>query len=447
MREKVYIFDTTLRDAEQVPGCQLNTIEKIEVARQLEKLGVDIIEAGFPISSPGDFNSVVEISKAVTVPTICALTRAVKKDIEVAAEALKFAKRRRIHTGIGTSWYHIHEKLNSTPDEIVGRAVEAVKYARRFVDDVEFYAEDAGRTEEEYLARVVEAVIKAGATVVNIPDTTGYCLPNEYGAKIAYLMNHVPNIDKAIISTHCHNDLGMATANTLAAVQNGARQVEVTINGLGERAGNTALEEIVMAIACHKNLDFNIGINTRQIIATSQLVSSLMRVPVQRAALKHHLKAIGYTPDNDELDAIYQRFLELADKKKDITTRDLEVLAGSEASRKHRDMKLVGLQVVCGSTSIPTATVQISFGGDIFTETASGNGPVDAAINAVKSITKRRVHLEEYLVQAITRGSDDLGKVHVQVSHKGKMYHGFGANTDIVTASVESFLDAIAKIS
>lgn len=416
----------------------------------------------------------------------------------MAAEALKFAKRRRIHTGIGTSWYHIHEKLNSTPDEIVGRAVEAVKYARRFVDDVEFYAEDAGRTEEEYLARVVEAVIKAGATVVNIPDTTGYCLPNEYGAKIAYLMNHVPNIDKAIISTHCHNDLGMATANTLAAVQNGARQVEVTINGLGERAGNTALEEIVMAIACHKNLDFNIGINTRQIIATSQLVSSLMRVPVQpnkaivgrnafahssgihqdgvlksretyeiiapedvgvdqssivltarsgRAALKHHLKAIGYTPDNDELDAIYQRFLELADKKKDITTRDLEVLAGSEASRKHRDMKLVGLQVVCGSTSIPTATVQISFGGDIFTETASGNGPVDAAINAVKSITKRRVHLEEYLVQAITRGSDDMGKVHVQVSHKGKMYHGFGANTDIVTASVESFLDAIAKIS
>ena len=279
MREKVYIFDTTLRDAEQVPGCQLNTIEKIEVARQLEKLGVDIIEAGFPISSPGDFNSVVEISKAVTIPTTCALTRAVKKDIEVAAEALKFAKRRRIHTGIGTSWYHIHEKLNSTPDEIVGRAVEAVKYARRFVDDVEFYAEDAGRTEEEYLARVVEAVIKAGATVVNIPDTTGYCLPNEYGAKIAYLMNHVPNIDKAIISTHCHNDLGMATANTLAAVQNGARQVEVTINGLGERAGNTALEEIVMAIACHKNLDFNIGINTRQIIATSQLVSSLMRVP------------------------------------------------------------------------------------------------------------------------------------------------------------------------
>ena len=498
MSEKVYIFDTTLRDAEQVPGCQLNTIEKIEVARQLEKLGVDIIEAGFPVSSPGDFNSVVEISKAVTNPTICALTRAIKKDIDVAAEALQYAKIGRIHTGIGTSIYHIHEKLNSTPEEIIRRAVDAVKYARQFVDDVEFYAEDAGRTEAEYLARVVEAVIQAGATVVNIPDTTGYCLPNEYGAKINYLMNHVPNIDKAIISTHCHNDLGMATANTIAAIQNGARQAEVTINGLGERAGNTALEEIVMAIACHKNLDYELGIHTREIIATSQLVSSLMRVPVQpnkaivgrnafahssgihqdgvlksretyeiiapedvgvdqssiiltarsgRAALKHHLKEIGYTPEGEELDALYQKFLELADKKKDITTRDLEILVGSEKSRRNRALKLEALQVVCGSTTIPTATVQVSFGGDVFTETASGNGPVDAAFNAVKNITKRRVHVEEYLVQAITRGSDDLGKVHVQISHKGKMYHGFAANTDIVSASVESFLDAIAKIS
>lgn len=498
MSEKIYVFDTTLRDAEQVPGCQLNTIEKIEVARQLEKLGVDVIEAGFPISSPGDFNSVVEISKVVTRPTICALTRALEKDIDCAAEALKFAKRGRIHTGIGTSFYHIHEKLHSNPDEIVEQSIKAVKYARRFVDDVEFYAEDAGRTEDGYLARVVEAVIRAGATVVNIPDTTGYCLPNEYGEKIAYLMNHVPNIDKAIISTHCHNDLGMATANTLSAIQNGARQVEVTVNGLGERAGNTALEEVVMAIHCHKNLDFELGINTKQIIASSQLVSSLMRMPVQpnkaivgrnafahssgihqdgvlksretyeiidpeevgvdqssivltarsgRAALKHHLKEIGYNTDDEELNAIYQRFLDLADKKKDITTRDLEVLVGSEFSRKKRDMKLESLQVICGLTIIPTATVQISFGGDTFTETANGNGPVDAAITAVKNITKRRVHVEEYLVQAITRGSDDIGKVHIQISHKGKMYHGFGANTDIITASVESFIDAISKIS
>lgn len=498
MSEKVYIFDTTLRDAEQVPGCQLNTIEKIEVARQLEKLGVDVIEAGFPISSPGDFNSVVEISKAVTRPVICALTRAMKKDIDVAAQSLEFAKRGRIHTGIGTSTYHIYEKLRMTPESVLEHAVEAVKYARRFVDDVEFYAEDAGRTDEAFLARVVEAVIAAGATVVNIPDTTGYCLPSEYGAKIAYLMNNVPNIDKAIISTHCHNDLGMATANTLAAVENGARQVEVTINGLGERAGNTALEEVVMAIKCHNNLDFETGIDSRQIIATSKLVSNLMRMPVQpnkaivgrnafahssgihqdgvlksretyeiidpedvgvdqssivltarsgRAALKHHLTEIGYTPENDELDEIYQKFLDLADKKKMVTTRDLEVLVGTAATRRRMSIQLTGLQVVCGKSSIPTATVQISFDGDTFTETACGNGPVDAAITAVKNITKRRVHIEEYLVQAITRGSDDLGKVHIQISHKGKMYHGFGANTDIVTASVESFIDAISKIA
>lgn len=498
MSEKVYIFDTTLRDAEQVPGCQLNTIEKIEVARQLEKLGVDIIEAGFPISSPGDFNSVVEISKAVTRPVICALTRAVKKDIDVAAKSLEFAKRGRIHTGIGTSTYHIYEKLRMTPETVIEQAVDAVKYARRFVDDVEFYAEDAGRTENEFLARVVEAVIAAGATVVNIPDTTGYCLPSEYGAKIAYLMNNVPNIDKAVISTHCHNDLGMATANTLAAVENGARQMEVTINGLGERAGNTALEEVVMAIKCHKDLDFEVGIDTRQIVATSRLVSNLMRVPVQpnkaivgrnafahssgihqdgvlksretyeiidpedvgvdqssivltarsgRAALKHHLSEIGYTPEGEELDEIYQRFLDLADKKKMVTTRDLEVLAGTAVSRRRMSIQLTGLQVVCGKSSIPTATVQISFDGDTFTETACGNGPVDAAITAVKNITKRRVHIEEFLVQAITRGSDDMGKVHIQISHKGKVYHGFGASTDIVTASVESFIDAISKIA
>ena len=310
-------------------------------------------------------------------------------------------------------------------------------------------------------------------------------------------MNNVPNIDKAIISTHCHNDLGMATANTLAAVQNGARQVEVTINGLGERAGNTALEEVVMAIKCHSNLDFDLGIDSKQIIATSKLVSNLMRMPVQankaivgrnafahssgihqdgvlksretyeiidpedvgvdqssivltarsgRAALKHHLAEIGYTPEGDELDDIYQRFLELADKKKMITTRDLEVLIGTTNHRR-MSIQLVGLQVVCGKSALPTATVQISFDGDIFTETACGNGPVDAAITAVKNITKRRVHIEEFLIQAITRGSDDLGKVHMQISHKGKMYHGFGANTDIVTASVESFIDAISKIA
>ena len=279
--ERLFIFDTTLRDGEQVPGCQLNTVEKIQVAKALEQLGVDVIEAGFPISSPGDFNSVIEISKAVTWPVICALTRAVERDIDVAFEALQYAKHKRIHTGIGTSDEHIQYKFNSTREEILERAVAATKYAKRFVDDVEFYCEDAGRTDNEYLARVVEAVIKAGATVVNIPDTTGYCLPEEYHDKIKYLMEHVDNIDRAIISTHCHNDLGMATANSLSGVMAGARQVEVTINGIGERAGNTSLEEIAMILKCHKQLEIETNINTTKIYPTSRMVSSLMNMPVQ----------------------------------------------------------------------------------------------------------------------------------------------------------------------
>ncbi|HMI61189.1 MAG TPA: hypothetical protein VK518_09780, partial [Puia sp.] len=258
--KKIFIFDTTLRDGEQVPGCKLNTTEKIELALRLEALGVDIIEAGFPISSPGDFHSVEEISRIVKNATVCGLSRAVEKDIEVAAQALKQAKRPRIHTGIGTSDFHIKSKFNSTRDEILKRAVQAVKWAKNFVDDVEFYAEDAGRTDNEYLARVIEAVIAAGATVVNIPDTTGYCLPNQYGEKIAFLVNNVKNIDKAVISCHCHNDLGLATANSIAGIVSGARQIECTINGLGERAGNTSLEEVVMVIKQHKQLGFYTGI-------------------------------------------------------------------------------------------------------------------------------------------------------------------------------------------
>lgn len=281
MSERLFVFDTTLRDGEQVPGCQLNTVEKIQVAKQLELLGVDVIEAGFPVSSPGDFHSVEEISKAVTWPTICALTRAVEKDIDVAADALKYAKHKRIHTGLGTSDYHIKYKFNSTREDILERAVRAVKYAKQYVEDVEFYAEDAGRTDNEYLACVVEAVIKAGATVVNIPDTTGYCLPDEYAAKIKYLVDHVDGIDKAIISTHCHNDLGMATANTLNGVIVGARQVEVTVNGIGERAGNTALEEIAMILKTHKDIGIETNINTQKITSISRMVSSLMNMPVQ----------------------------------------------------------------------------------------------------------------------------------------------------------------------
>ena len=497
MDDKVIIFDTTLRDGEQVPGCQLNTIEKIEVAQALEALGVDVIEAGFPISSPGDFKSVVEISKVISNPVICALTRAFKKDIEVAAEALQYAKRKRVHTGIGTSPFHIKYKIKTTPEEILKRAADAVKYARKFVDDVEFYAEDAGRSENEYLAKVIEAVIKAGATVVNIPDTTGYCLPEEYGAKIRYLKENVPNIDKAIISTHCHNDLGMATANTMMGIINGARQVEVTINGVGERAGNAALEEIAIILKSHHNLNLRTDINTKLIFSTSRLVSNLMSMPVQankaivgrnafshssgihqdgvlknrenyeiidpvevgiressiiltarsgRAALNHRLELLGFKFGKEEIDDIYHRFLTLADKKKEINDEDIRILAGV-VFQGEKSLKLDLLQVSCGKSLIPVATVGMKINGEVHYSTASGNGPIDAAFTAVKHLISKTVHLEEFLIQAITKGSDDLGKVHIQVEHQGKIYYGFSANTDIITASVEAFIDAITKIT
>jgi 2-isopropylmalate synthase len=493
--ERIYVFDTTLRDGEQVPGCQLNTIEKIQVAKALELLGVDIIEAGFPISSPGDFNSVVEISKAVTWPVICALTRAVEKDIDVAAEALKFAKRKRIHTGIGTSDSHIKYKFNSNREEIIERAVKAVKHARKYVDDVEFYAEDAGRTENEYLARVVQAVVDAGATVVNIPDTTGYCFPDEYGAKIKYLIDNV-DLKNAILSTHCHQDLGMATANTISGIINGARQIEVTVNGIGERAGNTSLEEVVMALKSHKDRGFDTNINTKEIYSTSRLVSSLMNMPVQpnkaivgrnafahssgihqdgvlknvetyeiinpqdvgiddnsivltarsgRAALKNRLNLLGVKLGVEELDSVYQKFLELADKKKSVNDDDILMLVGKE-SRLHR-IKIDYLQVLCGIGVRDVASIGLDISGEHFEASATGNGPVDAAIRAVKNIIRRKMTIKEFLIQAIDRGSDDVGKVHMQVEHKGSVYYGFSANTDIVAASVEAFIDAVNKFT
>ncbi|WP_234736036.1 2-isopropylmalate synthase [Tellurirhabdus bombi] len=374
MSQRIYIFDTTLRDGEQVPGCQLTTEEKVVVAKELERLGVDIIEAGFPVSSPGDFRSVVEISRAVTEPTVCALSRAVQGDIDAAAQALKEAKRGRIHTGIGSSDIHIRNKFNSSREKILEQAVAATKYARNLIDDVEFYAEDAGRADLEFLARLVESVIAAGATVVNIPDTTGYCLPQQYGDKIKYIYDHVPNVDKAIISIHCHNDLGLATANTLSGVLNGARQVEVTINGIGERAGNTSLEEIVMALQVHKDLGLYTNVDPKRLFPVSQLVSEMMHMPVQankaivgrnafahssgihqdgflkhsenyeiinpqdvgvdkslivltarsgRHALKHRLELLGYRYDKPALDTIYSRFLDMADIRKEVNDKDL----------------------------------------------------------------------------------------------------------------------------
>jgi 2-isopropylmalate synthase len=376
-KEKVYIFDTTLRDGEQVPGCQLNTDEKVEIAIDLEDLGVDIIEAGFPISSPGDFNSVVEISKNVKRPIICALSRALVDDINMAHVSLKNAQRKRLHTGIGASDIHIKHKFNSTREKILDQAVAAVKYARKYFDDIEFYPEDAGRADTDFLALMVEKVINAGATVINIADTTGYNLPEMYGNKIKNLFNKVPNIDKAIVSVHCHNDLGLATANSLSGLQNGARQVEGTINGIGERAGNTSIEEIVMALKAHPNLNLSTDIDTKKIIKLSKKVSKLMNMPVQRnkaivganafahssgihqdgflknrdnyeiinpedvgldsssidltarsgrAALKHRLSLLGYTFSKIELETIYVKFIELADKKKLLHDEDLTQL-------------------------------------------------------------------------------------------------------------------------
>lgn len=375
---QVYIFDTTLRDGEQVPGCKLNALEKVDLAKKLEDLGVDIIEAGFPISSPGDFESVNLISKTIKNAVVCGLTRAVQKDIEVAAEALKYAKRPRIHTGIGTSDYHIKGKFKSNQEDILQRAIQCVKWARNFTDDVEFYAEDAGRTDNEYLAKVVEAVIAAGATTVNIPDTTGYCLPSQYGEKIAYLKNNVSNIDKAVISCHCHNDLGLATANAIAGVISGARQIECTINGLGERAGNTSLEEVVMIIKQHKDLGFFTNIQTTQLNPLSRLVADTMRMPVQpnkaivganafshssgihqdgflkdattyetinpadvgaegskivltarsgRSALAYRFQKLGFSFTRNDIDVLYESFLQLADKKKEVEEEDLRKLA------------------------------------------------------------------------------------------------------------------------
>ncbi len=377
MKKQVFIFDTTLRDGEQVPGCQLNTREKIQVAKALEALGVDIIEAGFPISSPGDFQSVVEISKAVSEPIVCALSRAKKEDIDAAGQALEYAKRKRIHTGIGSSDIHIQYKLKTTREKILEQSAAAVRYARKYVDDVEFYAEDAGRADIEFLARMVETVIAAGATVVNVPDTTGYTLPWQFGERIKYIMNHVPNVDKAMISVHCHNDLGLATANSIAGLNKGARQVEVTMNGIGERAGNTSLEEVAMIIKSHPSMEMFTHINTERIFALSRLVSRLMNMPVQpnkaivgknafahssgihqdgflkhrenyeiidpkdvgvsaseiiltarsgRHALKYRLENLGYIYTREELTALYERFLRMADERKQIEDEDLQEL-------------------------------------------------------------------------------------------------------------------------
>ena len=501
MTRKIDIFDTTLRDGEQSPGASMNTEEKLVIARQLLRLNVDVIEAGFPISSPGDFESVRKISQLVGYDaTVAALTRAVEKDIVCAADALKFAKRPRIHTGIGVSESHMRDKLRLTPDEAIERAVAAVTCAKGYVDDVQFYAEDAGRSDYDFLVRMIQAVVDAGATVVNIPDTTGYSLPEEFGRRIKHLVDNVNGIDDVTIAVHCHNDLGMATALAMAGVANGARQIECTINGLGERAGNTAMEEVVMAIRMHgPELDAHTDINTREFTKASRLVSTITGMTVQankaivganafahssgihqdgvlkkrdtyeiidpadvgagasqivltarsgHAALKHRLEELGYEFSGEKLDELYEAFLNLADKKKEVYDEDLESLVNERDREEAALYSLEAVQVSCGFPLKPTATVTIKDPqGESVTHCVWGTGPVDAAYKAVDAIIGLDADLSEFSVQSVTRGIDALGEVTVRVkADNGEVYTGRGADGDIIVSATKAYLNALNRL-
>ncbi|MCE5203311.1 MAG: 2-isopropylmalate synthase [Coriobacteriales bacterium] len=499
--ERVRIFDTTLRDGEQSPGASMNTDEKLEIARQLVRLGVDVIEAGFPVSSPGDFESVRRIGAEVgDAVVVCALTRAVPRDIEVAADALTTAARPRIHTGLGASESHLRDKLRITRDEAVERAVAAVRLARTFVEDVEFYAEDAARAEPEFLYRLVEATIKAGATVVNIPDTTGYTYPEVFGALIAGLRENVNGIEDVTISVHCHDDLGMATANALAGVKAGARQVECTINGIGERAGNTALEEVVMALKLRPDLfGVETGIATREIMRTSRLVSSItgFRVPPNKAivganafahssgihqdgvlkerstyeiidpadvgvggssivltarsgrhALRHRLGELGYQLTDEDFERVHEAFLALADKKKEVYDEDLEALVGEKGRTVDEVYHLEQVHVSCGEPGIPTATVElVSRDGTELIDASHGTGPVDAVYRAINRIVNVPNELTEFSVQSVTHGIDALGEVTIRVtSEDGRVFTGRGAHSDIIVASAKAYTNALNRL-
>jgi len=502
MSEKVYIFDTTLRDGEQSPGASMNTEEKLEIARQLVRLGVDIIEAGFPVSSPGDFESVQRIGLEVgDAAVVCGLTRAVAKDIEVAAKALSTAKRPRIHTGIGCSESHLCDKLRISRDEAIERAVAAVKLARTFVDDVEFYAEDAGRAVPEFLHRMIAEVVAAGATVVNIPDTTGYTIPSEFGGLIAGLKRNVPGIENVTISVHCHNDLGMATANALAGVAAGARQVECTINGLGERAGNTALEEVVMAIRQRGAMlgDVRTDINTRELTRASRLVSTITGIRVQpnkaivganafahssgihqdgvlkerttyeiidpadvgaggseivltarsgRHALRHRLEELGYALPDEEFESVHASFLDLADKKKEVFDEELEALVGETERSINEVYHLEQVHFTSGEPGIPTATVElVTRDGEHLIDSSHGTGPVDAVYKAINRIVDVPNELTEFSVQAVTRGIDALGEVTIRVtSEDGRVFTGRGAHSDIIVASARAYTNALNRM-
>jgi len=499
--DRVYVFDTTLRDGEQSPGASMNAEEKLEIARQLVRLGVDIIEAGFPVSSPGDFESVRRIGAEIgDAAVVCALSRAIPADIQIAADALAGAKRPRIHTGIGVSESHLRDKLRISGDEAILRAVAAVKLAKSLVGDVEFYAEDAGRAEPAFLYRMVEAAIAAGATVVNIPDTTGYAYPEVFGALIGGLREHVKGIDGVIIAVHCHNDLGMATANALAGVRAGARQIECTVNGIGERAGNTALEEVVMAL--HQRPDvFGVttGIHTREIMRTSRLVSSITGIRVQpnkaivganafahssgihqdgvlkerstyeiidpvevgaggssivltarsgRHALKHRLDELGYDLPEEEFERVHVAFLDLADKKKEVFDEDLEALVGESERTVNEVYHLAQVHFTSGEPGIPTATVElVTREGEHLIDSSHGTGPVDAVYKAINRIVDVENDLTEFRVEAVTRGIDALGEVTIRIrSADDRIFTGRGAHSDILVASAKAYTNALNRL-
>jgi len=499
MSNQVIIFDTTLRDGEQALKASLTVKEKLQIALALERLGVDVMEVGFPVSSEGDFQSVQAIAKAVKNSRVCALSRAVAKDIDAAYEALRVAKAFRIHTFIATSALHVEAKLKRSFDDVVEMAVAAVKRARGYTDDVEFSCEDAGRTGVDNICRIVEAAINADATTINIPDTVGYTLPTQFGSIIENVMNRVPNIDKAIISVHCHNDLGMATANSLTAVQYGARQIECTINGIGERAGNTALEEVVMAMRTRKDLmDVTTNINTQEIYRVSQLVSQICNMPIQpnkaivgsnafahssgihqdgvlknantyeilspesiglkkeklnltarsgRAAVKKHMSDMGYGENDYDLDKLYEAFLKLADKKGQVFDYDLEALAFIDMQQgEDVSVKLQGISVQSASHMPATASVKLAVDHVIQLDAATGNGPVDAVYNCILRITGMDLTMSSYQLSAKGEGKDALGQVDIVVDYKGRKFHGVGLATDIIEASALALIHAINAI-
>ncbi len=495
--DKVIIFDTTLRDGEQAPGASMNQREKLEVAQALERLGVDIIEAGFPVISKGDFDSVHSIAKMIKKVSVAGLTRSVRKDIDAAASALKPAKHPRIHVFLATSKIHMEHKLRKSPDEIVQIAVDAVKYARKFVTDVEFSPEDASRSDKDFLYRVLEAVIKAGATTVNIPDTVGYAMPEQYGKLIGDIRNHVPNIAKAVISVHCHDDLGLSVANSLAAVKNGARQIECTINGIGERAGNTSMEEVVMALRTRQDyFGVTTGIKTQEICRVSRLVSKhtgfvvapnkaivggnafrhesgihqdgVLKEPTTyeimtpesvgftgvglvmgkhsgRHALKARLKQLNIELNDAELDKAFGRFKDLSDKKKEVFDEDLIAIVEDEV-QEVKDIWTLGSLVVTSGTAIkPRVEVVLKTGAKSFTRVSTGDGPVDACYLAVDEITGLKGKLLNYGIQSVTEGKDAQGEVRVRVDFDGDKVTGVGASTDVIEASVKAYLNAVNK--